>query len=176
MGKSARPKKVEKDIIKAAEKLLKELMSSFDIEADSKIGMSSYEDAEGKTNDFLAVDIEGEDLGILIGYMGKNLRSLQRIFTMMLNKRLSKVLGDDEFIRAIVDVEGYRDSRKASLESMARRIREEALASGENVDLPAMTGYERRVIHLFLEEFDDVSTESFGEGSRRYVTVIPAAK
>lgn len=164
-------KKLSKDLIKESEKLLKEIMKLLELDAETSVEMNSYENREGETEDFVNIKVDGDDLGVLIGYMGKNLRAFQKVFTMLLNKRLGDKLEEDDYIRVVVDAADYRDSRKNSLEAMAKRIREEVLESGEEADLPPMTAFERRVIHLCLQEFDDVESESFGEGRERHVRI-----
>jgi spoIIIJ-associated protein len=164
-------KKIEKE----AKELMEYFLEAFEVDVSVDYEMHSYSDEEGVQKHFFKIEIDGEDLGVLIGYRGRNLRSLQRVFMMILNRRLNDVLGEERFIRIVIDVAGYRDGRKESLQDMAERIRREVVESGEPVDMPAMTSYERRVIHVHLDHFSDVTTESFGKGSDRYVTVLPVA-
>lgn len=163
----------DKDLIKLAKSVVDEFLGVLDVEADFTTEMSSYETEAGDEERFIDIKIQGEDLGVLIGYLGKNLRALQAIFSLILNRRLRGADDGDEFVRVVLDVSGYREKRVETLEQMARRIREEVLSSSEPVDLPTMSSFERRVIHLALKEYDDVTTESFGEGATRHVRVIP---
>ncbi|MBN2101081.1 KH domain-containing protein [Candidatus Dojkabacteria bacterium] len=170
----SKSKKEWDGIVKQTGKLMSEMLKTLDIDAETKIDKSSYKDLEGNEEDFIDVNIEGEDLGVLIGYMGKNLRSFQKIFGMILNKAVAAEGEEDNFVRVVIDVSGYRDNRKDSLEAMANRIRDEVVSSEESVDLPPMSSFERRVIHVTLREHEDVTTESFGEGPERHVRVSPA--
>jgi spoIIIJ-associated protein len=165
---------VDKNVIKETEKLMKELMTIFEIEADVKVSADSYENKEGEKEEYVDVKIEGEDIGVLIGYLGRNLRSLQRIVALMLNRRLDVNRDESEFVRVVLDVSGYREKRKESLEQLSDRIRQEVLDGGSPVDMRPMTSYERRVVHTHLTEYGDVTTESFGEGDERFVRVFPA--
>ncbi|MEA3357478.1 MAG: R3H domain-containing nucleic acid-binding protein, partial [Patescibacteria group bacterium] len=79
------------------------------------------------------------------------------------------------FVRIVVDVSGYRKGRVEHLENLAKNIRDEVLATNDIVNLSPMTSFERRVIHVCLADFDDVTTESFGEGRSRCVRVSPAS-
>lgn len=168
-------KKEVKKILAEAEDLMGIFLDTFEMDVEVDYQMESYVDEAGVEKHYLKVEVSGEDLGVMIGYRGRNLRSLQRVFGMILNKRLNELWGEDKFIRAVVDVAGYRENREESLQDMAERIRREVLDSGEAVNLPPMNPYERRVIHVHLDDFSDVTTESFGKGSERYVTVLPVA-
>ncbi len=165
----------DKQIIKEAKSLMDEFLKYFEMEADVEVAISKLEDKDGNEEKYVDIKINGENLGALIGYLGRNLRAFQKVFGMILNRKLNVEPGSGEFIKVAIDVSGYREKRKESLESMAKRIREEVLASGEPSDLPPMTSFERRIIHACLSEFDDVTTESFGEGSERHVRVSPKA-
>lgn len=164
---------ISKKAIKETEKLMKEFLKVFELEAEVDVESGSYTDVEGKEEEYVSVDIQGDGLGVLIGYMGRNLRSFQKISGLVLNRRLGVASGDDSYVRVIIDVSGYREKREESLERLAEQVRSEVQASGEAEDLSPMTSYERRVIHTHLGEYDDVTTESFGEGRDRFVRVFP---
>lgn len=164
---------IDKKVIKEAEKLVGELMGIFEIDAVVTVSGGSYENKDGQNEEFVDIKIEGEDIGVLIGYLGRNLRSLQRIVALMLNRRLDVNRDESEFVRVVIDVSGYREKRKESLEQLADRIRQEVLDSGSPVDMRPMTSYERRIVHTHLMESGDVTTESFGEGDDRFVRVFP---
>jgi spoIIIJ-associated protein len=177
MAKSDRSSmKVNKKVIKETEALMKDFMKYLDVEADIDVSGNSYEDVDGNQEEFVEIDIDGEDIGILIGYLGRNLRSLQRIVGLLLNRRLGVDADESKYVRVVIDVSGYRDKREDSLKRMAEQVREEVIASDESVDLPSMNAFERRVIHTHLSENEDVTTESFGEGKDRYVRVFPVGE
>src|SRR5919204_613767 len=69
----------------------------------------------------------------------------------------------------IVDAAGYRERRRASLESLAVRSAERALATGEPVELDPMSAVERKLVHLRLAEYEGVETTSEGTEPNRYV-------
>jgi len=164
---------VDKDVIKEATALMEELMKMLDVDAELEVSANSYENVDGEEEHYVDINIDGDDIGILIGYLGRNLRSLQRIVGLLLNRRLDVASEESKYVRVIIDVSGYRDKREDSLKKMAEQTREEAIASEEPIDLPSMNSFERRVIHTCLSEYDDVTTESFGEGKERHVRVFP---
>lgn len=163
----------EKKAIKEAQAIMKEFLKAFEMEAEAEVKVATLTNKDGEEEQYIDIVITGENLGALIGYLGRNLRAFQKVFSMILNRKLAKDLDEGAYVKVSIDVSGYRQKRQESLEAMAKRIREEVLASSEPVDLPAMSSYERRVIHACLTEFGNVSTESFGEGADRHVRVSP---
>jgi spoIIIJ-associated protein len=75
----------------------------------------------------------------------------------------------------VVDAAGYRDRRRSALEAIAVRSAERALSDHEPVALEPMTAVERKVVHLYLKEFEGVETTSEGTEPNRYVVLYPAA-
>jgi spoIIIJ-associated protein len=126
--------------------------------------------AEGEEEPLL-LNIRGADpqassaLSVLIGRRGETLAALQLLMHLVVSKQA------DTRERVIIDVEGYRQRREDNLRSMAQRIAEQVRNSGRAVMLEAMPPNERRIIHMALSDFDDISTESEGEGDQRRVVV-----
>lgn len=116
-----------------------------------------------------ALDVNGRNLGVLIGRKGETLAALQYIVNLMVNKQMG------EWTRVLIDVEGYRRRREESLEGLAQRIAYRVAQSRRAVTLEPMPPNERRVIHMVLRDNPDVSTESSGEGETRKVTIMPRA-
>ena len=104
-------------------------------------------------------------LSVLIGRRGETLAAFQLLVHLMISKQA------DHRDRVIVDVEGYRQRREENLRSMAQRIADQVRRSGRSVMLEAMPPNERRIVHMALADFDDISTESDGEGDQRRVVV-----
>jgi spoIIIJ-associated protein len=113
------------------------------------------------------VDIMGRDLGMLIGRRGENLSQLQYMVNLLANKR------SDEWIRVILDVEGYRSHREESLIGLAERVARQVARNRRPISLEPMPPNERRIVHMTLKEMPDVRTESSGEGDMRRVTIYP---
>jgi len=120
---------------------------------------------EPDNEDIIALDIEGEDSGLLIGRRGETLRALQFITNLLVGQRTDG--------RVVLDVEGYRERRYASLRALATRVAERVVATGRSVTLEPMAANERRIIHVTLTEHPHVTTESEGAGESRKVTVSP---
>lgn len=113
------------------------------------------------------LDIEGEDLNVLIGRRGETLASLQYLVNLILNRRVKN--------RATVsvDIEGYRRRREESLQSLARRMADRVISSGQSITLEPMPPNERRIVHIALADHPDVLTVSIGEGESRKVAITP---
>jgi spoIIIJ-associated protein len=117
----------------------------------------------------VTVTCSGADVAILIGRHGQTIDAVQ----YLLNAISHRVYGDERK-EVIVDAAGYRERRRATLESLAVRTAQQVCANGERVQLDPMTAVERKVVHLKLKEFDGVQTASEGTEPNRYVVVLPA--
>ncbi|MBM4418375.1 MAG: KH domain-containing protein [Chloroflexi bacterium] len=122
-----------------------------------------------RPNGTVTLEVQGEDLGLLIGRRGDTLAALQFLLNLIMAKRQKR------WLRVNVDVEGYRARREATLSSLARRIAQRVHESGQPVALEAMPAAERRIIHVALAENPHVSTGSVGEGENRKVVITPRA-
>ncbi len=131
---------------------------------ESKLG---YDLADEGQPPPLVLNITGPDLGILIGRRGETLRALQYLIRLMVSHRLKQWTG------LVVDVENYLVRRRRALESLARRMAEQAVRTGRTQVLEPMPAYERRWVHVALRDHPLVTTQSIGEGEKRKVTVIP---
>jgi spoIIIJ-associated protein len=113
------------------------------------------------------LDVEGDDLGLLIGRRGTTLSALQYIVNLMVSHQSqSQVL-------VSVDVEHYHRRREESLYGLASRMADRVRQSGQAITLEPMPPAERRIIHLILAEDPDVSTGSIGSGDGRKVVIRP---
>jgi spoIIIJ-associated protein len=121
-------------------------------------------------DDVITVSCVGPDLGMLIGRHGQTIDAVQYLANAVMWRHHSE--GRKE---VVVDAAGYRDRRRASLEALAVRSAERALADSEPVELEPMTAIERKVVHLRLKEFDGVETTSEGTEPNRYIVVKPVA-
>lgn len=144
-----------------AEEFIKTLLANMGIEA----AVSVETDEEGCT-----VKVGGESLGLLIGRHGDVLDSLQYLATLAANKGLK------DYYRVSVDIEGYREKRRASLVQLAQRMAEKALKYDRSFALEPMSAYERRIIHSEVQNIKGVSTYSVGTDAERKVIVCPEHK
>ena len=109
------------------------------------------------------------DAGLLIGRHGQTIDAIQYLLNAIAHRRLG-----DEHKEVVVDAAGYRERRRATLESLAARAAEQVRATGREIELEPMTAVERKVVHLKLKELGGVQTRSEGAEPNRYVVVAPA--
>jgi spoIIIJ-associated protein len=118
-----------------------------------------------ETDETVTVTCTGTDLGLLIGKHGATIDSVQVLASAIAGR------GAEERKTIVVDAAGYRDRRRRTLEAVALRCAEEALRSGERVELDPMSSAERRLVHERLKDYDGVRTVSEGDEPNRYVVV-----
>jgi spoIIIJ-associated protein len=116
----------------------------------------------------LLLEVKSPAAGLLIGRKGRTLDALQYLLNRMLLDADGLKRG-----RLLVDAEGYRSRRRGELVSFAQRSAEKAKASGNEVILIPLGSYERRIIHLALQEDPEIKTFSEGDGYLRKVHVVP---
>lgn len=120
------------------------------------------------TNDApILIDVEGEDLGVLIGHQGSTLQALQYIIRLIVSRQTR------EWTNIVIDVDGYRRRRERSLRDVAQRMADRVRQNGRPISLEPMPPNERRIIHLALRDDPDVQTRSVGQGDNRKVTIRP---
>lgn len=115
----------------------------------------------------LTLDVEGENLGPLIGRRGETLDSLQYMLRLMVNQKIRA------WCNIVVDVASYKSRRAEQLIQMAHRVAEQVAGSGRPESMEPMPSNERRIVHLTLRDHADVYTESTGDSDRRKVHVVP---
>lgn len=113
------------------------------------------------------ISLEGDDLGVLIGYHGETLNALQLILSLIITKKLG------DWTRVVLDAGDWRARRFETIEAMAVRAAEKAVATGQEVALPQMGSSDRRMVHIALKENAAVTTESTGEEGYRRVIIRP---
>ena len=119
----------------------------------------------------VVVSCSGRDLGVLIGRHGQTIDAIQYLANAIVHRAYQ-----DDAKEIVVDAEGYRERRRATLEALAVRSAKRVLAEGEPVELEPMTAVERKVVHLRLKEFEGVETASEGTEPNRYVVVVPSGE
>ena len=150
--------KIEPQTIEACEKFIYDVLNAMDMK-DVKV--TSTVDEEGA----LSIDMEGSNMGILIGKRGQTLDSLQYLTNRVANKM------QDGYVRVKLDTEDYRRRRKETLENLAKNIASKVKRTRRTVSLEPMNPYERRIIHSALQSDPAVSTHSEGEEPYRRVVV-----
>lgn len=111
------------------------------------------------------LDIEGEELGLLIGRRGQTLTTLQYIVNLIVSRKLKSG------VRINLDVAGYKQRRQEELHNLALRIAELVKSTRRAITLEPMSPSERRVVHLALRDDPEVITQSVGEEENRKVIV-----
>ncbi len=115
----------------------------------------------------IPVDIKTDDPQLLIGERGQTLQEMQNLLRMVLRKHL----GREERFFVDLDINDYKKKKVEYLKEIARSAADEVYLSKKDKELPPMSAYERRVIHMALAGRSDVVTESAGEGQGRRVVI-----
>ncbi|QYX27069.1 RNA-binding cell elongation regulator Jag/EloR [[Clostridium] scindens] len=155
--------KVESQTIEACEKFIYDVLKAMDM---TDVKVTSVVDEEGA----LSIDMEGSNMGILIGKRGQTLDSLQYLTNRVANKM------QEGYVRVKLDTEDYRRRRKETLENLAKNIASKVKRTRRTVSLEPMNPYERRIIHSALQGDPAVSTHSEGEEPYRRVVVTLVRK
>ena len=150
-------------MVDTATSVLETLLSLMGIPASVEASVTEEEGAISS----VAIDIVGEDLGILIGRRGQTLTSLQYIVRLIVAHQTQ------ERLPLAIDIEGYKQRRYEALQALAWRIAEQVRVKRASLALEPMSAFERRIVHLALAEHPDVTTESTGQGEARKVVILP---
>lgn len=154
--------------------ITKEVVSNIKdlIGIDAKLDFKIEDGDEGMV--LVYVTFDGEDLGYMIGNHGAHLQAFQYVVSNIVKTKVRKEFNLEEVTLAVlVDVGGYREQRAEKIEKLAMQKADDARILGEPIDLLPMSASDRRVVHSVLGKFDDLKTESFGEGRDRYVRISP---
>ena len=154
--------KVEDITVKTCEEFLTNVLKAMDMEVEIKTSI----DEDGA----LCIEMNGDNMGILIGKRGQTLDSLQYLTNRVANK------AQDGYVRVKLDTEDYRRRRKETLENLAKNIAHKVKRTRRSVSLEPMNPYERRIIHSALQGDRSVTTHSEGEEPYRRVVVTLVRK
>lgn len=173
--KNVEEHKVEKEAVKEHEvkKTSTEENSDFDEAQKGKEFLENFlknVEIEGDVNiteneDEIFYTVTGEKVSQLIGYRGECLNALQFLITVINGKNNRK----NKHVR--LDIDGYREKRKETLEMLARRVAKKVLKTGHQTRLEPMTAYERRIIHTTVQEFEGLTSLSRGEEPHRFLII-----
>ena len=148
----------KKTFIDEIREYLESLFKAMDIQTEIQIEFD-------ETENVLSINLEGPEMGILIGKRGQTLDALQYIISLAVNKK------SESYIRVKLDTENYRARRKETLENLAKNIAFKVKRSKRSFALEPKNPYERRIIHATLQNDKYVSTKSEGEEPYRKVIV-----
>ncbi len=140
--------------------VLKTLLEKMDV--DASVTLDDRPGMEG-------LDVEGAELGALIGRGGENLVALQQIVSAIASKSVGHP------VHIPVDVEGYRRRREDQLREIAHRVASRVKTTGQAVTLEPMLAFERRIVHLAVQEQPGIKTESVGMDPNRRVVISSTA-
>lgn len=146
--------------LKAAEVAVEKLFALLEI-------TGTFELAQNE--DTLDIVMDTKDSGMVIGYHGEGLESLQLILSLIIAKKLGK------FIRVSIEVDGYKKNRTEYLERLAQQMKEKALEENSEQVAESLKSWERRIVHMLLQDDEEVVSESAGTGRERVLIVKPKA-
>lgn len=145
-----------------AYEFIEEVINSIGVKGDISVHK------EGNLLHVSVDNIDPKRKGILIGKRGSTLDAVQYLLSLAVNK------DRQDYLKVLVDVGGYRDKRKETLERLALRMGEKAVYQKKPVKLEPMNAYERKIIHSALQGNTDVTT--YSEGNEPYRRVVIKAK
>ncbi len=116
------------------------------------------------------ITLDDNKTGLYIGNHGEGVSSLQLILSLMINQRFG------DWVHIIVNINDYRERREESLKQMAENAATKARDLDQEIIIPNLSPFERRAIHLCLENNPDVVTQSRGDGPNRQLFIVPKSK
>ena len=144
----------------AADEFMRGLLEAFAVPAEVAVRI---------VDDTVLVDVEGDDLGLLVGPKGATLRAIEDLVRTIVQRRT-----DGHGARIHVDVAGYQAKRRVALEQFTTGLAEKVVATGKEIALEPMPASDRKIVHDTVAEIDGVATVSEGEDPRRRVVIRPA--
>lgn len=148
---------VKRDYIEEAKKFLRDVLTSMDVKAEIRIK---------EENNVININLTGPNMGVIIGYRGETLDSLQYLISLVVNKG-----HETEYKRVVLDTENYRAKREETLKRLADKTAYKVKKTGRGYKLEPMNPYERRIIHSALQNHQYVNTYSEGEEPNRRVVI-----
>ncbi len=149
---------LSKHLILTAKHVIEDFFKKLDVVASAEITAS---------DDSIDVELTTDESGIIIGYHGETLESLQLLLSLGVSKKIGR------FIRVLVDVGGYRQQRTEYLTQLASQMKEAVMSENQERIINSLKSWERRVVHMLLKDDPDVITESQGTGRDRVLVVRP---
>lgn len=145
------------DVLDDAKTFLINVLSSMNIKSDIDIK---------EENDIIKINLKGPNMGLVIGYRGETLDSLQYLVSLVINKN-----HENPYKKVVLDAENYRHKREETLIKLAQKTAYKVKKYGRPYKLEPMNPYERRIIHSALQEYTDINTYSEGEEPFRRIII-----
>lgn len=152
------------DLVEQSRQVLEELLRLLHVEA-TVTTRPPETPGDGLGHVSVVLDVNGDDLGILIGRRGETLASLQYLVNLILSRRFQAKAAVG------IDVAGYKRRREVALRGLAQRMAERVKSTGRSVTLEPMPAADRRIVHLALAQDPEVTTASIGDGEQRKVAI-----
>lgn len=143
--------------VKKLDKSFKELFTLIGIDPKIEINI---------TDESVNLNMETEESGIIIGYHGDTLEALEMILGFIAGKTLGKPT------RVYLEVGNYKKEREEYLKNLAQQVRDQVLSTSEAVSLPNLKAWERKFLHTYFQNDNEVTTQSTGEGKDRVLEVV----
>ena len=143
---------------KTVEKLVQELFDKLGVKEDFEVS---------ENEESIDIVIASDEPGLLIGHHGDTLDSLQLIISLMVAKKLG------EFKRVTLEIGDYKKNRSDYLKNLAAQTKDRVLDEQKEIYLPNLKSWERREVHMYLQDDKEVVSESVGEGKDRTLVVKP---
>jgi spoIIIJ-associated protein len=152
---------LELEPVEALEELLEEIVE--DLQLDARVEVH-------ESDGVLTGRVEGENVGLFIGRHGQTIDAVQHL--------AQRIVFPDgpSAVRVVIDANGYRERRAEALQAEADEAADEAVDTGRPVELDPLPPAERRIVHEYLRDRDDVETHSEGDEPDRYLVVSPAGR
>ena len=151
--------------VEKVQKLIENVLSLLELRED-QFTVEMAEDDSVRVH----IQLPEEETGIYIGHHGEGLTALQLLLSLMISQRTGK------WYRVSVNINDYQERREDSLKNLAESAAQKAISLNQEVVLGNLSSYERRIVHLHLEQHGGVTTESRGEPPLRQLLVIPKNK
>ncbi len=147
----------KRDSIDEVNTFIKDVISAMGVDAQVNII---------EENDCINIQLSGEKMGLVIGYRGETLDSLQYLASLVANKDHEK-----PYKKVVLDAENYRKKRHETLTKVAQKTAEKVKKTGRPYRLEPMNPYERRIIHSALQDYTQINTYSEGDEPFRRIVV-----
>lgn len=160
-GEEAEVEVTEKlEVAETAQQVLQEILD--------KMGMLAIAEAQPGDEESVVLNVKGEDMGRIIGKDGSMLKSLQLLVSIIVNKG-----SEEDRKRILVDAGGYMEKHESALKRLALDAAKDVEKSGIEKILPPMSAHDRRIIHMALKDYPNVTTLSKGMGRDRRLIIAP---
>jgi len=150
------------DIEEAISKRVEDFLTGLFMAIGVDVSIETYEEVNK-----LYVEIISDSAGLIIGKRGKTLEALQLLTNIIVNKN------QENWKKVVLDIENYRNKRETTLRELASKVAEKVKRTGKPQLLEPMNPFERRIIHMALQNDPDVYTKSEGNGTLKMVKICP---